>query len=491
MHLRTGHSALISPNMAGPERTPLETPESLSDVHAEVFPSDPGFPELEIAVNPKMMLDVFRRHLKPASGKSYQIQDCIPVRFRCHPSGSRSILQYALRLIESGNGRHCNLWVSCTRHHELGRTEQLWIELKTDEAWKEIPETLLTFEPLSFISELQMLVEVFPCDRRLPNLPFVLAGPSPELKQRLLACFGSEGWETEEQRIEPLRYRTEMGAVVRYTLRARNRITSQTQTKRFYVKVYRSDRGERTWNLLNDLCANTAATRNEFTVVTPIDYSIEHQFLVLEEAPGRSLEDFLLGRDDAVAAVRRVARAVAAFNQSDIRLVPYRLPEKQINYLKKTASLLHWVSPDSGGALNRIVQQVGASLGDVPYLPIQWDLKPDHIFLDDKRVTFIDLDTVALGDPVRDPAHLIAHVTRRIGMKAMPLKLARTAARAFLEEYFARVPAQWRERLDVQYAIALVETAAGIFKRQEAGWPDEVAGAIFEAEHVLSEGFGD
>ena len=78
----------------------------------EAFPDDPDFPQLKIASDPVQMLDVFRRHLKSASPKVYDIQACIPFRFRCRQSTTRCVLQYTLRILEPDTGRRWNQWVS-------------------------------------------------------------------------------------------------------------------------------------------------------------------------------------------------------------------------------------------------------------------------------------------------------------------------------------------------------------------------------------------
>ena len=470
----------------------MQTTELPSAVCREAFPAHPRFPQLKIASDPGLMLEIFRRHLKPVTGKRYQVQECTPVRFRYGKDGSRCVLQYLLGLVETDSGRHCHPWVTSMIYAERSRMEKVWDELKTAHPLRQIPETLRTLQPLSLIPDLQMLVQVFPYDWRLPTLPLIMSGPSPELQERLLASFGPGGWRIEEQTVEPLRYRTEMGGVVRYTLHVRDAAASRTQTKRFYVKayhVYHSQHGERTCELLQQLCGQAGAARNDFTVVKPVVYCRERHCLVLEDAPGRSLEEVLLSGGDAISAARRVARAVAAFNQSNIPAMRRRSPQEQIGYLTRAAGLLQWACPGSSALIDEIVNQVSADLVEVPCVPIHWDLKTDHIFLDAARVTFVDLDTVSLGDPARDPAHLSAHIACRIGLSAVPPERARAVARSFVKEYFAQVPTHWRERLAVQYAIAAVESACGIFKRQEPQWPEKVTLCIDEAQQALAGGF--
>src|SRR3989442_129439 len=102
------------------------------------------------------MFEVFRRHLKPVSGKSYQVEDCAPFRFRWRKDGSRCVLQYVLRLVEAGSGRRLNSWVTGIIYAEPGRTERVLKELKGADPLRCIPEPLQTFEPLGFIPDLQM-----------------------------------------------------------------------------------------------------------------------------------------------------------------------------------------------------------------------------------------------------------------------------------------------------------------------------------------------
>jgi Ser/Thr protein kinase RdoA (MazF antagonist) len=178
---------------------------------------------------------------------------------------------------------------------------------------------------------------------------------------------------------------------------------------------------------------------------------------------------------------------LAAFNQSPLSSTVSHSAAEQLKFLNRAADLLRWARPPSAPVINDILTKVDICLRDVPPAPIHWDLKTDHIFLDGDRVTFVDLDTISLGDPARDPAHLAAHISCRIDVPDMPAPLAHAAARALLDEYFARVPAAWSRQLSLQYAIAALEAACGLFKRQEPRWPERADAAIREAQSALCE----
>ena len=433
------------------------------------------------------MLDLFREHLKPVAGKSVAIEECVPVRFRWKSDGSRCILQYALRLLHSDDRspnehQSSDVWVTSVLYPEMGQAENAWSELRA--GGRNIAADLLIFEPVTLIGQFQMVVHAFPFDRLIHSLSSTLRGPWPELQQRLLACFGPDCWEIERQLVEPLRYLHEQNAVLRYTVHART--AAQRQTKRFYAKVYRTRHGEQLNKFLQQMHHNVNSAAAKFTVVEPLFYCSERRCLVLAEAPGRSLQQILSDSEDGIDSVRHVARALAAFNQSEVPALASHSAREQLGFLQRAAELLRWARPASTALIDDVVNDASARLQDVPHAPIHWDLKTDHIFLDGDQVIFIDLDTVSLGDPARDPAHLAAHIACRIDFPEIDPERARAAALALVEEYFAHVSASWREQFTLQYAIAALEAACGLFKRQEPGWEDRTTTAIQEARAALA-----
>src|SRR5436309_3041677 len=310
----------------------------------EVFPHDPDFPQLATATDPGLMLEQFRTHLRPATGTVYHIEDCVPFRFRCRQSTSRCVLQYTLRIVDPRTGDRQDLWVTGLVYARPGAAERLWHDMQAADPRREIPEPWRTFEPVGFIPDLQMAVQVFPYDRKLPNLSLVLSGAWPGLDRLLLARREAGRWHAEGQSIEPTRYRTELGAALKYTTHARDALTRRLETLHCYLKVYRNERGEQTDRLLRALAE--ADGRKPYGVVCPLAYLSELRTLVLEEAPGVALQHVLL-QGDAAAGIDAVARAVAAFNQDDIPIAhcpPHSLAD-QLDDVKRAASLVQWAWP--------------------------------------------------------------------------------------------------------------------------------------------------
>ena len=380
------------------------------------------------------MLAIFREHLRPVAGDAVEIVDCAPFRFRCRQSDARCVLQYTLRMEEPGTGRRWDQWVTGLLYAEPGEAERMWRALCEGGA-PEIPEAWGALEPVGFIPALDMVVEVFPYDRRLPQLSRVMNGAMRDLEPLLLARLGPGRWQAGEPAIAPSRYRTELGAVLRAALPARETGSGRRETVACYLKVYRNERGRETFELLRSWAEGARPGRRPYALVRPIAYLSELRTLVLEEAPGTSLRDLLLEARDPVASMRTVARAVAAFHEDDLEVSRrYSLADHRDD-LRRATSLVLWACPEKRAKIGGVAAVVEHALEDVPPAPIHRDLTPDHVFLSGEHVTFVDADSIALGDPLRDPALLLAHIAGRVGLEALTPEHAHAVAVAFGEEY--------------------------------------------------------
>src|SRR5436190_2617546 len=315
-----------------------------------------------------------------------------------------------------------------------------------------------------------MLVQIFPYDRRLRTLGPVMGAAGRDVDPLLLTRLGPGEWEVEDRTIETARYRTERGAVLRYTIRAREIQSARRETLTCYLKVYRNERGADTWRFLQLMSAKVEGSPQPYDVIRPIAYLMEHRTLVAEEAPGTSLTQLLLRAGDPAEAVRPVARALAAFHQDDVPATRQESLADALKTIRKAATLVEWICPGARDAIQAITAEVRAGLREAPPTPIHGDLKPDHLFVSGPQVVFIDLDSVAFGDPVRDVASFFAHLASRAGLRSMPAGPARAPAPAFAQAYFRHAPRPWRGRLPPHTASACLEVAAGIVRAREPCW---------------------
>jgi len=472
----------------GPPLSPVEsmvTERGLYQNGGVGFPVDHEVPQLSVASNPQFMLEVFRRHLKAVPGKDYRIHDCVAFRFRCRQSGSRHVLQYTLRVAEPSTGRRWDQWVTGVLYAD-GEASRRWEEMKAEVPERQIPKSCLTFEPVGFIPSLQMLVEVYPYDRKLRTLGSVVGGAVQGIEPSLLGRLRPGEWRVEQRTIEPTRYRTEFGAALRYVIRARDAVSARSEEVRCYLKVYRNDRGAETFRILQSLSGSGPDGRRPYSTVKPIVYVDELRTLALEEALGVSLTQILATNPDPSDELRLVARAVAAFNQDEFPIKRHYSLADQLVEVEKASALVQWACPQVREAVQVISDAVTGGLDEGGPAPIHGDLKPDHIFLSNGNVTFIDLDWAALADPLLDPAQLFAYITGRVGLDSTPMTHTEVAGATFVEEYFRFVPNSWRQRFSLHCAGALLEVAAGIFRRQESRWPEKIIRVIEAAQLEIS-----
>src|SRR5206468_8889684 len=99
---------------------------------------------------------------------------------------------------------------------------------------QEVPQAFLTFEPVSFIPDFNMLVQVFPYDRRLPAVPLLMAGPPRDLESLFFTRCGRDDWGVDVWKLEPIRYRAGARAVLRYEAEIRDAATGGRKERRFY-----------------------------------------------------------------------------------------------------------------------------------------------------------------------------------------------------------------------------------------------------------------
>ena len=465
----------------------IRTEEGRVAVGTQGFPHDPDFPHLIAASDPGAMLEIFREHLRPIRGRTFFIEDCVPFRFRCRQSVSRCVLQYTLRLVEPDTGHRREQWVTGLLHSKEGEAERVWRELRAADPGRDIPERWQSFEPLDFIPELDMVVEVFPFDRRLPQLRAVLGGALGPLETLLRARRGPGRWRAGDETLEPTRYRTELGAAFRCSIPAREARSGREETLHCYVKVFRNHHAEETYRLLHASARRPARDRSSYALVSPLLHRSDLRTLVLEEAPGASMQQQLLEGCDPAAIGRRAAQAVAAFHRDDLEIHRHRPVEDDLADVRRAADAVAWACPEFRDEVEAIAREVLGGLEDVALSPVHGDLKPDHVFLDGDRVTLIDLDSAALGDPTRDAAQLYAYLMGGVGLESVSRADTLAAADAFVEAYFACVPCSWRRRFAKLCAGALLEVAWAIFRHQEACWAPKVTAAVEEAGRALSE----
>jgi hypothetical protein len=437
------------------------------------------------------MRAVFQENLRPVNGESIDVRSCELNYVR--QSSSRNVLQYTLG-IASGTTGQISSQVITGASFGADRTQKQWSRLIASDPDARKAIGPLALPAVTYLPDLDLLLQVFPFDFHLPGLMRLTEG-TPELVATLFADVADGHWQIESWTSDIARYRPDMRATIRVELAARASQTGQVETRRAYAKVYRErDEGRQAYRVLQVLWEQTKSGERGFAVARPIAYIDALQTLVMSEVPGERVLQIVRQSKgpDAERAIRRAARAVAGLHQVALPedLLP-QVTKAKHGPLAEVATKLSRNSPEQAATIAALVQSIGQLLHETPLAPTHFDLKQGHMLLDDDRVTILDFDKLAMGDPLVDVANIAATLgaerertgnrkDRRVGL-----------ADAFVEEYFTCVPASWRASFPADFALAaLVEAATtGRGRRGRPSLEDRmgrVQSAIEQAQLALS-----
>jgi tRNA A-37 threonylcarbamoyl transferase component Bud32 len=438
------------------------------------------------AHDPEQMRVLLQRHLPATVETSIRVQECRITNTR-RRDGSRGTIQYELRLEDPGTG---HVWNEVVTAVTFGgnRTRRVWESIRQAATPDADQPTRSALHPFAYIPELDLLLQVFPHDHRLPGLARLISGPVPELVPALMEEFGPGDWELISWDAEKVQYRVDMRAILRLTVGMTDASAGRTIERQFYAKVYRDpDQGRRAHRAQYDLHERASAVGRHLVVTKPIIYAEELRTLVTRAVPGTALSKIIGRGKGSVDAVKSAARAVAEFHQLDV-VAPQRSLAEDLARLREAQEYLASARPELADEVQSMVQAVALGLESAPSSLIHGDLKPDHILVDGDRVALIDFDLFGAADPVVDVAHLLAFLRKPQERSRSRREETEDVGQVFVDEYFAHVPDSWRARLPLHHAMTSIHRAIGLCRRRGAEHQHLVEQVLREGEAFLERG---
>jgi aminoglycoside phosphotransferase (APT) family kinase protein len=378
---------------------------------------DPALPFLERAFAPGEMLRFFNEDVLPGLGSRERVE-AVGLRRVSWEPGRRAQLLFAL---EPGSGRtHVPPFavVSVRKASELEQAARQRAQAN--------PETAGSL----VMPEASAIVELFPCDWRLPGLAMATdpASMAPVLKEAL----GSQ--EGLECRV--LRYQPHVRCVLEW---------SAASGRRLVAKVYaKPAKADKVWDVLGRL-ADLPAPR-PFRSPSPVARLPEQQVVVMEWLAGLPVRDLVLAPapggpapEDVVAAAAEALSALHGVPGTGLE--PLALADARARTVKRAAEL----EPMAG----RFARRVRSLLERIADREAELS-KPRRVFLHGSaspkqmliapdasgpgRVGLIDFDAVRAGDPALDVGTFMAALHKYAVKRRDPGRL-RALADHFLAVY--------------------------------------------------------
>ncbi len=449
---------------------------------------DAEMPQLSTILNPQKMLNLLRKALRPTGEGHYhiyEVTDCKVERFR-YRKGDRIIVQYQLTLYDQLTKHSKNLWVSGISRNKLKPVLKRYKRIISSGEWWNSCLSSLVFEPVLYLPDLKLLLQLYPQDYHLPTLPLLLNGHLKMCEMLILSQLGQD-WQIMESKLELIRYRPLQAATFRCAYEAKPLHKKEQFKKNFYFKLFKGDEGRSAFEDLFQFKAVFPLREKGIHVLNALSYSSQLKTLILEEAPGIPLRAFILNGLSIQYPLAKTAEALAEFHLSSCSFLKKQSRKERFHPLEKAIRFIQDVCPEHHEKLHQILFEIQARLEEVTLCPTHLDLKPEHIFIDGLRVTFIDLDAAAMSDPVYDIASLIARIAFLSESGQIPQTITHRAVRVLKTRYFSQVPRSWKERLIPNYCCASLKIACYLLQHQEAEAKTRVALILNKCVQQLSQ----
>ena len=206
-------------------------------------------------------------------------------------------------------------------------------------------------------------------------------------------------------------------------------------SRRAIGKIRPAGKNERDVRSLQELWAAGLRPPARFTVPEVLAYVAANDCLVTEFAPGVLVGETLRSTGDAMDAMRRSGECIAALHESGVRAQRVASDAAE-ELLRWREELMGVVTDDRSRFANlcdAVRERVAASASDS--VPAHGDFHPEHVFVDDTRVTIIDFDRFGLRPRGDDLGLWLARTATIVFRKEGSFAASRDLRQEFLTHY--------------------------------------------------------
>lgn len=325
---------------------------------------------------------------------------------------------------------------------------------------------------------------LFPNDGALRGLRFV---SRIEKAKRLLLELPGLGpqWRIygeKKSRLEKVRYKPERRFLCRAYLSAKNPSTGEKRKIDAFLRFFPDERGARIESV-----ARALFDSGMVSVPKPLGSLFSGCAFAEEivEAP-EILPLILEGRADGC----ELAELASRVHRLQIEGLPVLRMTGVLERASATAEFLRRPAPDLSLELEELLDTLRRSAPSASRRRVlHGDLHLHQVLAQRERLTLVDFERVAAGDPLADVGNLVAHLS----LVASKNPACQTEVEAFGEDFVRRYFSVSSEKpggLRFWIAVGLLEAALLPLRRLEAEWQDSTREAISRAREVLRSAHG-
>lgn len=437
--------------------------------------ADPQFPGLSTALDTDAAKWLFSEQFSER-GEPLDIHDVTVTDLRYDP-GKRCEILYRLKVSDSGSSRSRRILLmgEMVRPGERVRPTPAAL-LKRYAGW----DGAVLTSPELFLPGVRMHARAFPLD---PDLPGLFDALDPKAMRRNLdRLWTDRRVRARSVTIEQLGYTPHARAAFAYEVLGEHRDTAEPELRRLIGKMHSRKDAAR---LFAGSWALWRAARGRVGLAPPVGYLPSTGMTLQERVPGERLG--AMADSPAFAKLlRQTARYLAALHQLELPLPTRRKPQEEAGVVLRWSAVLREIRPDLAPRIERLRDLLMAELEARTTLsaPVHADFHHTNVLVSGDRVTLIDFDEMAHGDPLVDVGRFMAS-TRIPSLRTFGTVDALDDAReGFLAAYLQRNPSDER-RVRLFEAASLLTAAASAFRIQRPNWREDVDLLVAEAERVF------
>jgi aminoglycoside phosphotransferase (APT) family kinase protein len=438
-----------------------------------------SFPGLNAALDSASVLERLREAV-PDCSQGLSLLDNVILDVRYRPGGECWIL-YRVK-VRRGKHRSERILLSARMLRRYETPDPVPFPLL--EKFRGLRGTVLR-TPEIRLDDMHMVLYPFPVDASMPGL--LDAVDPARMKKHLSRLWARQGVRVVRVEADTRGYTPHARAAFFYDVLCENRETREPSVRRLVGKIHAKKGAAR---LFGDAWALWQEGGGRVSLAPPVGYVGEAGITLQERVPGQRLGG-LVDQPGFNRRVKVTARMLAKLHSLAIPLATRRRPREEAENVARWAGVLTAISPGMTARIERLRDALASEIEARARLssPIHADFHHTNVLFDGDRITIIDLDEMAFGDPMVDVGRFMASLRVPSRRAFGSIAALSDAEEAFLTEYLSR-SGEDGKRARLFEAAALLIAAGSSFRVQRKNWEEEVELLVAESERKAKEARG-